>query len=53
MSDKYILDAEVVEVEVDGKTENQVAVTFTEEALRAMNDSVANTLSILSEPLNA
>ncbi|MBR3504887.1 MAG: hypothetical protein IKO07_11700 [Clostridia bacterium] len=53
VSDKYILDAEVVEVEVDGKTENQVAVTFTEEALRAMNDSVANTLSILSEPLNA
>ena len=46
-SEKIILDAEVTEV-VDGKA--HVDVTFTSDAIVKMQESVANALSIFSEP---
>ena len=56
VSEKFILDSKVVELEVEDengvkKTEKKVAVTFTKDAILKMQDSVASTLSIFSEPL--
>ena len=48
VSEKTVLDAEVTEV-VDGKA--HVAVTFTEESIKKMEDAVASALSIFSEPM--
>ena len=48
VSEKTVLDAEVTAVTEEG---SQVAVTFPAEAIMKIQDSVASTLSIFSEPL--